>query len=285
MIDGSMADAPPRPTRRRFLADASATALFLAAHRQLAWAAPPRPAAASARIVRLRLQTAAPLTEMQAFYHGLLGLPVLDRSERELTVGGGATPITFVAAAAELGAPFYHFAFNIPENKLRDARAWQLERTELLPIFPDARDPGFPDDVIHFANWNAHSVFFFDPAGNVVEYIARHDLPNAAEGPFTTADILHASEIGFVVDDVSGLADALGESFGLGRYRNSSDAFAAVGDEHGLLLVFRRGRNLSLGHDRPREADVFPTRAEIRAGGAVRHAVPGFPYEVVGVDA
>jgi len=236
---------------------------------------------ATARILSLRLQTAAPLEEMRAFYSDTLGLDVLEESSTELTIGGGATPITFVKSDAKQGAPFYHFAFNIPQNKIRQAREWQRERSEILSVFPRLRDKQFPNDVVHFSNWNAHSVFFLDPAENVVEYIARHDLKNDADGPFTSRDILHASEIAFVVDDVSAMASKLQETFDLAQYRTGSNVFRALGDEHGLLLVFERGRNLSVGADKSKLADVFPTHAEIR-GRAATHTVAEFDYEIRG---
>ena len=209
-----------------------------------------------------------------------IGLPVLKDSANELTIGGGATPITFVLAEPDQGNPFYHFAFNIPENKLLDARAWQLNRTELLPIFPRLRDPSYPDDVVHFSHWNAHSIFFLDPAGNVLEYIARHDLRNGQDGPFGKDDILYASEIAFVVDDVSALSLALQETFELNQYREGGETFRALGDELGLILVFGRGRNMSFGYDEPKLADVFPTSATIRGGSVTKYNAPDFPYEI-----
>ena len=237
-------------------------------------------AQAEPRILSLRLLTAAPLEKMKAFYHKTLGLTVLKEDSNELTIGGGATPITFVGAKPDQGNPFYHFAFNIPENKLLDARAWQLERTELLPIFPRLRDPDFPDDVVNFSHWNAHSVFFLDPAGNVLEYIARHDLSNRADGPFSKKDILYASEIAFVVDDVSAMSSGLQETFELDQYRQGGDSFRALGDELGLLLVFGRGRNMSFGYDEPKLADVFPTSALIRSEPATKYTARDFPYEI-----
>jgi hypothetical protein len=37
----------------------------------------------------------------------------------------------------------------------------------------------------------------------------RHDLGNAVPGPFTSRDILYASEIAFVADDVPATAETL----------------------------------------------------------------------------
>jgi hypothetical protein len=147
------------------------------------------------------------------------------------------------------------------------------------------RDERYPDDVVHFRNWNAHSVFFLDPAENIVEYIARHDLKNDADGSFTKKDILHASEIAFVVDDVSAMAAGLQGAFNLSQYRTGGKSFRALGDEHGLLLVFERGRKLSLDHKVPKLADVFPTQVDIRSAAGRKYSSSDFPYEITRADA
>jgi len=245
------------------------------------------------RITGLRLRTAAPLSQMRDFYHRLLGLEILDETADAVTVAAGRTQMTFVSggSAPPDETPFYHLAFQIPENKIRAARDWQRERTPLVP--PDAErllDPAYPEDVVHFAHWNAHAVFFRDPAGNLLEHIARHDLDNAAPGPFTSGDVLSVSEIALVVENVGAAAAELGKALGLSTYGATSDQFVPLGDEHGLLLVFGRGRNLGFGEGRP--AGVFPTRVRIRgaspgvsgAGGAReprRVTLPGYPYEIV----
>ena len=274
--------------RRQLLARLTASTLILGAHdaNALGGGDPgsepaPRPSAQTeeGRIVALRLLTATPLDEMRAFYGGTLGLPVRTRGEHELVVVTGASEVTFVRVDDSNGAPFYHFAFNIPENKILAARAWQLERGELFITPPQLRDPAFPDDVRHFRSWNAHSVFFWDPAGNVLEYIARHDLGNAAGGGFSQADILYASEIGFVVDDVAAAAAKLQSALALSQYRNAGENFCATGDELGLVLLFKRGRQIGdVLRDRPAAVEVFKTRAEIRSSRA--HRFDGYPYEI-----
>ena len=180
-------------TRRTFLAGSALAAASLALPAETAGDA----TADEPRIVALELLTAAPLASMKAFYHGGLGLRVIDERDERLTIAGGATPITFVRAPARdrEPAPFYHFAFNIPQNKICAARDWQRERSALLPIPPALRDPAYPDDVVNYSHWNAHSVFFFDPAGNVVEYIARHDVQNDADGDFDARDLLYADAV------------------------------------------------------------------------------------------
>jgi catechol-2,3-dioxygenase len=266
--------------RRQFLQSASAAAI-LAAHGRLAWGfADAAAAKRDPRILGLRLRTGRPLADMRSFYHERLGLPLSDGPADSLTFGAGRTSITFVPAEPALGAPFYHFAFNIPENKIRSAHDWQRERTPLDRLSADLRDPAMPEDVVHFRHWNAHSVFFWDPAGNLVEYIARHDLRNAEPGAFTTRDLLYASEIAFITGDVGGTAKAMQRQLGLEQYRNGDDDFRALGDEHGLLLVIRTGRRWGYDKSAARPTAVFPTVAEIRGAKGGRVAVPEHPYEI-----
>ncbi len=271
------------PNRRQFLAGLSATALVAATHPPAAWSdtgsiVQPK----GTRLIRhLRLLTDTPLAEMKAFYHGALGFEVATEQNRSITFRTGDTGLTFSLADAPAGHPFYHFAFNIPENKLLRARQWQLERTPLFLTPDNLRDPDYPDDVRHFRHWNAHSVFFFDPARNVVEYIARHDLDNAAEGDFGTDDILYASEIAFVTNDVPALAGELQTSFGLPQYRRGNDHFRAIGDENGLLLVFETGRQIGdrlAGDDRGTK--VFPTVAEVQRASDFVWKANDLPYKI-----
>jgi catechol-2,3-dioxygenase len=154
------------PDRRQVLAGATA---LIAAHCGFA----PAPASdkrpePGLRIAALELLTAAPLAKMKQFYGESLGLKMLTDEAGRLVIVGGGTRLTFRPAPRDAGAPFYHFAFNIPENKALAAHKWQTARSSLLPIPARLRDPKFPDDVVHYRHWNAHSVFFLDPGGNVV---------------------------------------------------------------------------------------------------------------------
>ena len=76
---------------------------------------------------------------------------------------------------------------------------------------------GLPPDIVDYSHWNAHSIFFLDPGGNVVEYIARHDLKNGAPGAFSSRDILGTSEIALIVDDVPATVTHLRSALALER--------------------------------------------------------------------
>jgi len=217
-------------------------------------------------ILELRLETGV-LREQRDFYTQTLELPLAEESAGQLTIRAGATRLVFAQAAQ--GKPTYHFAFDIPENKLPQAKEWLARRTPLL------RRDG--QEVFHFADWNADGVYFHDPAGNVVELIARHDLANAAPGPFAAGEILHASEIGLVVDDVAAQVEALAGALGLALYRSATAEFAAVGDEHRLLIVNHRGR--PWWHDTP--SWPYPLLASLSGREDREYRAQGYPFTVL----
>ncbi|MFL5339376.1 MAG: VOC family protein [Gemmataceae bacterium] len=223
-------------------------------------------------IARLRLQTHR-LAALSDFYSRTFGLPVIHDEPTSFTVQAGTTELTFSQAADENLQPHYHLAFNIPENKLLAAMAWLAERVSLT------ERGGSP--VFDFPHWNAHAVYFFDPAGNLAEFISRHDLPNAAAGPFSAGDLLCASEIGIVVDDVPASAAKLKRDLGLATYRTQTATFEAVGDEHQLFIVVARGRVWFTTDDL--RAGVYPTEVTFRGPAERECQLAELPYRI-GVD-
>ena len=60
-------------------------------------------------------------------------------------------------------------------------------------------------------------------------------------------------------------AAAIAQQTGVKAYREPSDMFAPVGDEHGLFIVVKRGRVWFNSQDR--RAELYPAQAEIEAAG------------------
>jgi len=234
------------------------------------------------RILSLELLSGAPIGVMKAFYGKTLDLAILEERADRFTIQAGETRITFVNSADMVDGrpPFYHFAFNIPENKILKALDWQKARTPMLPIPERNRAAGFPPEVVDYSHWNAHSIFFLDPAGNVVEYIARHDLKNGDSNAFSWGDILYASEIGLIVDDVAATAAMLTDVAAVPQYRGGSDQFMAMGDEYGLLLVMKRGRIIDFTSDPLNGVRVYRTAVAVRGAKTARHQLAGYPYEL-----
>lgn len=283
---------PDGTSRREFLADvgrAAAAASIIAGTAsagplmQPTQAEPSQPTAPeSVGIARLQLRC-ADVEALRPFYAQVLGLPVQDHTRGSIRVKAGATELIFWPSElppastptnpTDKPSPYYHFAFNIPENKLTASKAWLAPRCPILKR-PDG------GDEYHFVSWNAHSIYFLDPAGNILEFIARHNLANASPGAFAPADILYASEIALVVDDVRSAADTAKTGLGLDVFANSiSDQFAAVGDDHRLLIIVKRGRIWNSGQGRV--AEVHPVAAQLRGGPAGKMESADLRYDVV----
>lgn len=270
--------------RRRFIRNSglAMSASFMSVHELLAGCSATTTAGieSGARILHLDLITAFPLSEVKKFYTDLLELPLVSEQADRFTFRAGETTITFIQVNGAGAAPFYHFAFNIPENKILKARQWQLKRTPLSATPSHMTDNGYPDDVRHFSSWNAHSIFFWDPAGNLVEYIARHDLKNGSTGAFTGSDLLCASEIAFIVQDTDRVADELKSLFTLKPYRGGDESFRAIGDENGLLLVIKKGRVWESHTGISKTPDIVKTTVLIKADKAGQWKPSGYPFEI-----
>lgn len=170
--------------------------------------------------------------ELKGFYIGSLGLSVLNDDLSSFSVKVGESILTFIESQPNI-KPMYHFAFNIPENKIDEAVRW------LTPKVPLILDKG--KQIVNFKDWNAHSIYFNDPAGNLVELIARHKLNNSINELFSHASLLCVSEIGLPVLNVEDAIANLSH-VGMSPWQEYSHNFAAIGDEQGLLIVVSKGR-------------------------------------------
>lgn len=177
------------------------------------------------------------ITDTIAFYTEVLQLKVTGQTETGVSFGAGSTVLGFREDLVTPD-PVYHFAFNIPHNQLAAAMAWLSVRVELLPV-------NAAGNIAEFSNWRADAVYFKDNNGNLLEFIARHDLDNAREVPFSAEDILCISEIGIAVDSVPAFLEEVVKAHGFDIYAKQApmEKFAALGDDEGLLIVAETHRN------------------------------------------
>jgi hypothetical protein len=84
----------------------------------------------------------------------------------------------------------------------------------------------------------------------------------------------------FVVDDVATAAAELRKVAGIDQYRGGSDQFMAIGDEHGLLLVMKRGRVISFDSPEKKAVTVFRTAVSVRGTQASEYNFSKFPYQL-----
>lgn len=216
-------------------------------------------------ITALRLLTAH-LDAQRAFYTETLGLPLVAQAADRFTVRAGATRLTFAASDTDAQ---YHFAFNIPRNRLPQAKAFLAARVPLLAKSDQ--------DQFHSDDWDADMVYFADAAGNIAEYIARQTLPDDAPDDFTPATVRDVSEIGLPVDDVPTTVAALTARLSVAPYGDQEEQFAPVGDERGLFIVVRAGRHW---FPTTTDAAVSPVAVTVRGTREDTYDVPDFPYHI-----
>jgi hypothetical protein len=179
-------------------------------------------------ITKLELLT-VDLGAQKHFYENILELPVILTSSN-LEVKAGQTKLIFIQAPTDFDGA-YHFAFNIPENQFRAAKKWISER---IPLMRDETGK----DEFNSESWNSQSVYFKDAAGNVLEFIARHNLKSAVDGDFDGSQILNISEIGLPSENVIGLANELCTSLNLSVFNQQpNETFTPVGDDNGLFIL------------------------------------------------
>jgi hypothetical protein len=220
-------------------------------------------------IRRLELLT-LDLGAQKHFYENILELPV-KLSSSNLEVKVGATELVFTQAANNFDGG-YHFAFNIPENQFQAAKKWISERILLL-----GDETG--KDEFHSENWNSDSVYFKDAAGNVLEFIARHDLKNAAAESFDGRQILNVSEIGLPSENVIELANELCTTLNLSVFQQQpNETFTPVGDDNGLFILPIKDRIWIPNSGVP--ARLLPVKVTGDADGR-EWEVRGVPYSII----
>lgn len=220
-------------------------------------------------ITRLEL-LAADLHAQRNFYANILELPV-KLVPSGLEVKAGKTDLLFTRAGANFDGA-YHFAFNIPENQFHAAKAWISERSPLL------RDESGKDEF-NSESWNSDSVYFKDPAGNVLEFIARHNLKNPVGKDFDSKQILNVSEIGLPSENVIDLASEICKSLNLSVFKQQpNETFTPVGDDHGLFILPIKDRIWIPNSGVP--AKLLPVKVTGNANGK-EWEIRGVPYSII----
>jgi catechol-2,3-dioxygenase len=196
------------------------------------------------------------INDLKNFYGSVLNLEISSDNDDSFSVNAGASFIRFEKFAGN-AKPFYHFAFNIPENKLSSAKKWMQSKAELI------KSPEDGEDEFHFQSWNAHSIFFYDPAGNILEFIARHNLMNGTADDFTEKNILNVSEIGVPVKSLNKISDIMNQTYGIPLFSGDNETFSAMGNDNGLFIIVKNGRKWF--PDCP-EAQIFPLSVKVNCG-------------------
>jgi catechol 2,3-dioxygenase-like lactoylglutathione lyase family enzyme len=152
-----------------------------------------------------------------------------------------------------------HFAVNVAPHRFDEAVAWARRRVDLL------------EDDVPFPAWRARAAYFFDPAGNLVELIARQRAPGDEL-------FLEISEVGLPVEDVAEAVAFFEAELGVPHFSGDRENFSAVGDDRGLFILVPVGRHWLFTEEPATDA---PVRVTIDAAGPARRlVVPGSGHVV-----
>lgn len=197
----------------------------------------------------------------QAFYTGLLGMPLVHSYDTGFCVQAGHTLLEF-SQTREVKDTAYHIAFNITPALLPDVAPF-LSSKGISLIFKDGAAE------IDFPNWNARSVYFYDEEQNIMECIARYNLSKATtDTQFSSKHILGVSEIGIPVENTASFIETLQSNTAVSVWKDYGDQFKAAGDEEGLMIVVTEGRHwFPTSHPN----SFLPIRVEIDQEGQLFH--------------
>ncbi|MED1202587.1 VOC family protein [Heyndrickxia acidicola] len=218
------------------------------------------------QIKEIRLYTNK-LNELKNFYSDLLGFSLIYFDQNVISFKVGNSILSFVQTK-EITNPYYHFAFNITESKKDEGIAWLKQKGININLINGSED-------IFSKSWNSHSIYFYDPSGNILELIARHDLKSDDHKEFKATDIINISEIGFPVNDVKLASDELIQRYNVEVYKESNNEFAPIGNEDGLFILSGLNRNW-LGSNK--KVEIFPLELTILSCKESEERFLSFPY-------
>ncbi|MBK8984448.1 MAG: VOC family protein [Ignavibacteria bacterium] len=183
------------------------------------------------------------IPETENFYSDVLGFKKINTGSGSISYRTGKSVLIF--NESDNLKPKYHFAFNIPCNKLTEAFDFISERIDIIKN---------PDDdfITDFVNWNAKAFYFYDNNRNILEFIVRYDLNNESDKIFNSKSVQSISEIGIVTDEPLKLADSLIKENQLYYFSKGPKRpdFAALGDDNGLIVISNPDRNWYPTNDR-----------------------------------
>lgn len=196
------------------------------------------------------------------FYETIVKFPLTSEEHNRFTIKVGKTTVTFVQAPLE-EKPFYHFAFDVPSNQFEEAKTWTKGKIEL------SQEQG--NDEVYFAFIDAKSIYFEDPAGNIVEFICRFSDAEPNDERFTASSLQKVSEMSIVVSDKLKAVSSLHEVSIFERDHEEiiADGLSFMGEREDAtyLLLVNEGRTWFFSN---KKSTAFPVEITIDNGISVK---------------
>lgn len=180
------------------------------------------------------------LDEQMDFYVHVLGLKLLNRTQQSGSIKIGSSILTF--NFKEDATP-YHFAFNIPSDKVNGALIWLKKRVNILT--------SEGNEITDFKSWNANSIYFYDKDCNIVEFISRKNLKIYQEDKFSSSSILNISEIGLATNEIEKTFHDINRINNIDFFDGNYKLFCALGNDQGMFILVN-----------PKMKKWFPTNDE-----------------------
>lgn len=192
------------------------------------------------------------LKELRRFYMNVLDLDIKTSNEDSFSLSIGSSELIFKASEHP---HFYHYAINIPGNQFSMLKFRLKERISLN------REGG--RDEVYFPSFDADSMYFEDPAGNIIELIGRRKNDLFGDPSFSEA-FLNISEVGIVSPHLEELSDDL-QDIGLplqgARLNKESVNFFGRGEAFIIVVPPERKWYFS-----KQISDVFPLEISLTNG-------------------
>lgn len=140
--------------------------------------------------------------QTKTFYKDTLQFNMISITNQSATFKIGDSLLTLVKDLKGKNY-YYHFAFNIHANLFFEAKEWLSKRVTLL------REDEM-DEIYFDGATQANSCYFEDPAGNIVEFIARRlTSPFSEQKRFSINNVLSIGEISLSTSQIKKIAKKL----------------------------------------------------------------------------
>ena len=210
------------------------------------------------KIKHLKLDCAN-LGEQKYFYTKKFDFDIVEEQDGEITLKAGDSLLTFTEN--RLKKSYYHFAFNIPYGAMEMAAEWVHKKVDVI-----VTEAG---EIQEFPNWDARSIYFLDPAGNVVELIGRKNYDDSKPKKFSKSQLLNISEVGLPVFQVTAAAKYIEETSNTKQFGKSTSNFCAHGDDEGLFIIVDKAEKSWFPTDEP--AKEYPIEVIFGSGQSDFH--------------
>lgn len=182
----------------------------------------------------------------------VLQLEITETKKDYFIVNIGSTQVTFQQSEE---AAFYHYAINIPGNQFSVIKYQMKER---LPL---NRERGI--DEVYFSSFDADSMYFEDPAGNIIELIGRRNRDLFGSPPFKES-FLNISEVGIVTSEIVEVGNELQDiGIPLRGVTIKPDTVNFLGRDESFVVLVQPDRRWYFSEQ---NSEVFPLEITLKDG-------------------